>query len=276
MAKLNNIDRKNKQTEWLQWRWEFLRRREEYKKVYQQAPEKRQIEGYESVWEKEQVDKFSLLGCCLVNPEKSFNDIDNVIQSLKNEFKKDADYQEVLAKYPTYYEELNFFPATFWSHYASIKLTNKGFCIDVDLSSVNKLGALRNDLDKLIALYCNELLAKMPKIKKQFYPGLKEYRLSNDFERILETGDHIEKMKKEMGNNFTFKIAIERLYPELSNTDFDSLPCETCNKDECGDCEYYCQDDPLSAKESLYQQAFRDYNLYQDLIRGGYRGLSFP
>lgn len=287
MSRINKDDRREKQNNWYKWRWEFTRRNDAYKQIYNEAIQIRAEQGFESEWEKNQVKNFGLLSDCLIDPEKSFDDILKVRKKLEKKYRKIELLQDVVVENPSYYEELHFFPSTFWSHYAKITPTDKGFCLNVDLTSVNSLGALHDDLDKYISLHCNNIL-KNPKIKKHYFPGLREFHITKEtkkycpkFERILDLGDDIENIKNEMRENFSFRIALKKLYPDISDKiDYENLPCNTCKKDDtaCNTCKYSLieNDDPESKSISLYQQVLRDYNLYKSLIRGDYRGVSYP
>jgi hypothetical protein len=294
MARIKRDERLIKQNEWSKWRWEFIRRNKEYQTVYQETKKRRKADEelysewdakpeFPSAWEKEQAKNFGLLGDCLIDPAKSFEKIQKKIQKIKSEFPdiESITNESFKIKYSAC-EELHFYPATYWSNYSDIKWTKKGFSIDVDLTTVNSIGALHDDLKKLVGILCNDILKQAKGKKNHFAPGLKEFRLNEKkFPRILSTGDKIMQIKQELGDNFTFTRAFNILHPELDIDQDCSRDCphHVDEDHECPTtCEHYTDENSIddNCASSLYQAIRRDWFAYKDMISSGYRGISYP
>lgn len=275
-------ERRRRQGEWFKWRWEFLRRNDEYRQIYCEAIEKRKLtSSFPSEWEKTQVNKFGLFGDCLVNPDKTIDVINKTINKIyKGLSPKTNNIEEVILKFPKC-EELRFYPKFFYSHYAEVDYRPYGYLkIEVDLSKINFIGSLKKELHALIDMISDDL-SKMPEEVKKYCPGLQGHRLlgNKHFARILKHGDMIIS-EKNNGEQNPVMAAFRKLYSKILSTETDSSQCNICikntddNYDACNSCTYFTNS--VTKETSLYGQMHQDYKLYKELIDEGYRGITYP
>ncbi|NLD38019.1 MAG: hypothetical protein GX654_14220 [Desulfatiglans sp.] len=244
-------ERRRRQDKFLQWRWEFLRDNDEYKKIYSEAIEKRKHESFfPSEWEKNQVLRFGLLGECLIDPEKSIEDIKKTINKIYRGLSpKTNNIDEAISKHPKC-EELRFYPKYFYSHYAEVDYRRYGyFKLEVDLSKVNYAGSLKKELHALVDMICDDLLAMSKEEKKLF--AKKERRLSTDFDHLLEIGRLYNSLQKKQTKRVSFTQAAKEFFPRFRT-------------------------DPEKHQKDYRKDFERDYKEYLRLVQGGYKELTYP
>jgi hypothetical protein len=239
------MEKNDKKTYWLKFRWEFIRRNKGYQELYSKALDLRRmsefppdsvkrVEGctiypYLSTPEgkkvKEYCDRFGLYSRCMIDPSLSFSDLMDGPDSM---------------------ERACFWPATFYDHFAQYQINGTRLTIEVDLSKVNSFGALKDAISKLLGIILNELL-KGKKIRRHFLPGGQELRSSKDYEFILSVGGHIEKKKRQPAR-FTYKKAAQEYFPGL----YKKRP---------------------EVVEKTVRNAYKDY---LRLVEGGYLEITYP
>lgn len=207
---MNEKERRCKQSKWARWRWEFTRDNPEYREAYKDvlklrekawvSPELKNLAGYpylqteEGKKEKKIAKKFGLIGNCMIDPQKSFDD---------------------LMEGPDCMEKNNFFPATFWEHFLEfeIDLENQNLTLKIELSKVNSFKALKVELNKFLDLLLNDLFSR--KMRVYFRPGGRELRQSKDYYDYLLTGRKYMELKRQK-TRVTFKDLARELYPQYN------------------------------------------------------------
>lgn len=191
------LTREERQIEMQKYRWEFMRRNPQYRGAYKKALKLREsykravepVAGPERAGhvelshayltssvgqeEKRLCDEFGLYSSCMINPDKSYDDL------------KDG---------PDDMEKVCFFGHLFWSHYAKLKWEGSHLIIDLDFSKINSVAALKKDLPKLIDVQGKNIYKRY--MKKHYEPEPKKgRRAARDYERLLTIGTLKEKEK---------------------------------------------------------------------------------
>jgi len=249
---MKESERRENQNWWIKWRWEFMRNNPRYPEAYQEAlqlremspvsPDERNMGGYPYLQtdqgrkETALAKKFGLLGDCMIDPEKSFDD---------------------LIDGPDCMEKTYFFP-TYWGHFMEYKLRGNHLILDIDLIKVNSFSALKKEVGKLLGQILDGTVSKIRLInddeinngqgirKRSFY-GAPNLRLSKDYQSLLDIGRQVEEIKQGPGR-FSYKKAAKIIYPGLYKKNPDSI-------------------------EKRIQNEFKDY---QRLINGGYKEITYP
>ncbi len=173
------------QIKWAKYRWEFMRYNEDYRKAYQEikilrsktdpSPDK-VIKTEHTVTypylntatakkEKELCDKFGLYSDCMINPEKSFDD---------------------LISNPNSMEGNCFCIRTFWQHWAKIESNGSRLVIDIDFSKINSLENLKVELNALLDIKYKDTYKKY--LQKIYQNMDSQRRFRDEMEDILEVG----------------------------------------------------------------------------------------
>jgi len=214
----NKRSRQEKETEWAKWRWEFARdgfqTDPEYQEAYKKALKDRNlIDDKDNDYltepgkkEKAQAERFGLLGDCLIDPEKSFDELMEGPKSL---------------------EKTYFWPLTLTSHFSEWDLdyVNKRLTITIDLSKVNSFDALKSVIRKRLDITLDGLLKR----RKHLEPGGKGLRLSKDYDHILFYGRAFYEMKKNRETKLTYKNAGKELFPGKYKRDPENVRKEIEN-----------------------------------------------
>jgi hypothetical protein len=231
-------ERQEKLYGWAKWRWEFARRNPKVKEAYNLALKLRKKASHspeierkmgifidypylstpEGKQEKEMCEELGLLSSCLINPNKSFDEI---------------------VHGPYCMEKDSFLPETFWSRYATRKIEGSHLILDIDLTKVRSLRALKSEIGELLSLVHEEYYKKY--IKEHYSPETKERRLI-DYDVILTVGDLI------VNEGLTYKEVAKRVIPQ----------------------DY--KRNPESAERNI--GIYNDR--YKELVKSRYRDLTYP
>lgn len=200
--------RKEKRIKWLKYRWEFLRRNPAYKDIYEKNVERLRkqakyspdnfqeigskrrylyLETKEADIERKYCKQFGLPSQCLIDPEKSFDDLIQGSLSM---------------------EKVGFWPSTFWEIWGKWTQSESHVMIDIDFAVINSIEALKEEAGELIEFLYVEFYKKYD---KKYYPPVSDIKKREaDFEIILQAGD------MRTGGLKLREIA-EKIYPD----DFD-------------------------------------------------------
>jgi len=225
----------DKRVRWWILRWEFARRNAQVKEGYEKAKELRKQAEFspedvktiggllhspylntpQAHRERELCQELGLHFQCMIDPSKSYEELMNGPESM---------------------EKSCFFPGVFWEPWAKAGLHGSHLIIDIDLSKINSIDALKKEVSDLLQFQYAEFYEEYYKEK---YQPESEKKRDRDFEQILRVGELKEQGLKNR------EIA-EEVFPEDT--------------------------DPDSAKVKVSQH----FKQYKYLVKGGYKDLIYP
>ena len=208
-------DRIDKRVRWKIVQWEFARLNAKVQEAYEKGKELRMqaecspndvkkigpllhfpyLDTPQAQRERELCEELGLHFRCLIDPQKSYEDLMNGPDSI---------------------EKNCFFPDVYWEPWGKPSLQGSHLIIDIDFSKVNSIDALKKEMADLLQFQYSEFYEKY--LKKTFQPEAERKRRERDFDRILEVG----KMREQGLKN---QEIAEKLFPD------DFLPDEKLSLD---------------------------------------------